>query len=813
MEYIWSFEQLASGLQHPDADHRRWAAERLYTLYPEQAEIELETRLLSEDDALILPSLAFLMEHRNEACRPHLKQLYLNGSDQVVIKILQIAAVWQLAEVVQWVQEKISRSDRLSPEQIDAMIGLLGKIRTDEAYRLLKATERSVKQREAQFYDRYYSALLAHHRPEDLDTVMTDAFDPGGLEKTRIAALSILLWETDPGLRASDVFFANTSWVNEYLRTKAERLFQKVPAAAAVSVEKIAPILDQLTPETVSAQVRAVADLAAAGPEDGDWVSRVAQVAGVYLQRSQQAPETCYAVSILALSARLAGLEQKSSALADPGADWRDRLVALCRLRPINVGTDPEWNELAEQGSAEELSATLESVLAGDPNSLAGLNATMALGKLRALSTIASLLRAWEKKRDIDFEGVLELALCSMGPAAVPELMVWLETCPAESRPLILRVCSHYPTTEVIRAFLKHLDEFYRNSPEAALQAIARTGSGEFLTFLQEEYREGEAELGKTFLQVCRANGVEPEPFTAVARDVKRLAKLAEIDARADYLGPDRFPSFLTLKLVCRRCQKHYQYQVHSIHVHPQAPEELQQRHRTDLTPYRQGLVIGDSLCCKDCGAWNEFRLSEASFSAVMAHSLRLSVLRRGKVPIPASYPIEYVSYEEKDGKPRSLLEIERDLQNAVLRAPKQARTHLALAKFYEYVKVLDESKKSYLMALNLDPLCLEAMAGLARLAELATRYREAFEWCDRCFENLSAGRVFLTESFDDFKKTVREKRREYARLAGIKPDRDPVEIRFRIETPAHPKNKPCPCGSGKKYKLCCMKKDQQQGG
>ena len=51
----------------------------------------------------------------------------------------------------------------------------------------------------------------------------------------------------------------------------------------------------------------------------------------------------------------------------------------------------------------------------------------------------------------------------------------------------------------------------------------------------------------------------------------------------------------------------------------------------------------------------------------------------------------------------------------------------------------------------------------------------------------------------------VRQKRREFAQEIGTKPEDKPVEIRFRLDVTDYPKNKPCPCGSGKKYKLCCM--------
>jgi len=82
----------------------------------------------------------------------------------------------------------------------------------------------------------------------------------------------------------------------------------------------------------------------------------------------------------------------------------------------------------------------------------------------------------------------------------------------------------------------------------------------------------------------------------------------------------------------------------------------------------------------------------------------------------------------------------------------------------------------------------------------------EALKWIESCYENLEKGSLYLTEDATVFKKTVRQKRREFARDLGTKPGDKPIEIRFKFETSDYPKNKPCPCGSGKKYKLCCMK-------
>lgn len=808
MTYLWSYQQLQDLLQHPAADIRTWAATALCTLYPQPAAAALETLLLSGDDALIRPALAFLRRHPEVGDAERLRRLFLEGSDAVSQEALEVAVTRQPTETVPWLKEKIAAGERLSAAQVDAMISALGRVGNQDSYALLKATEQGVKQRSMAFFERYYSALLAHRRAPDLDTLLGIAGAEQEPEKLRIAALAVLLWQINPGLRAADVFFANSTWVNRRLSDDATRLAAIAPAAAAATIERITTILNNLKAETAAEHGPQIAALVPAPAVGLDWHALIAQQATAFLNRPEQSQDTRYAQAVLVLAATLAGLEPTTSVLEDPTSDWRASLTAVLQSRPIDFAADPGWQALLNRIDRDQLVAALEP-MAGDATSPLGqMNAIMALGHLRAVGAVATLIKAWEQQPAKDLEEVLELALKSMGPAVVPTILGVLGSSRSELRPLLLSVCSVAPTPEVVQAVLEHLDQCYRLNPERTLRLLARIGAEAFLPFLERELRPGERDLEAAYVRLCRLNGRESEQLREAERDLKRLEKLEAAAAATSYRDLHHLPTFLTLKLICKRCDKSYQYRVGSVHLHPPAPEPLKERYNSDLTPYRQGLVIGDSLCCKNCGVWDEFSLSEESLAEVTGQAMRMMLLKRSKTKIPAGYPLQHVSYQERDGKPLSLLEIEQELLERVGAAPTQPQAHLALAKFYEYVKVPGEAKKSYLLALDLDQTALEAMAGLARLAEIETHYREAYQWCQRCLENLTTGHVYLVESFDEFKKALRDKRHEYARRAGIKPESEAVPIRFRVEAAAYPKNRPCPCGSGKKYKLCCMGKD-----
>ena len=68
--------------------------------------------------------------------------------------------------------------------------------------------------------------------------------------------------------------------------------------------------------------------------------------------------------------------------------------------------------------------------------------------------------------------------------------------------------------------------------------------------------------------------------------------------------------------------------------------------------------------------------------------------------------------------------------------------------------------------------------------------------------------RLFLVE----LRPTQEVKRQKVAKETGTSaPDKSVKKQPVRSEKKAGP-NDPCPCGSGKKYKKCCMQKDKASG-
>ena len=68
-------------------------------------------------------------------------------------------------------------------------------------------------------------------------------------------------------------------------------------------------------------------------------------------------------------------------------------------------------------------------------------------------------------------------------------------------------------------------------------------------------------------------------------------------------------------------------------------------------------------------------------------------------------------------------------------------------------------------------------------------------------------------DRFDERYERKREEK-EKIRKGRPGPDDDPLPPppeTIKREKGAPGRNDPCPCGSGKKYKLCCLKKDEKK--
>ncbi len=814
MDFIWSSQQLLDLLSHGDPDVQGWAARRLLRLYPRVACRETAALLASPNEAVQLAVLDYLLDHKDERLLPRIRELFVSGTERSAVAAVNLAGAWRAAEAVDWVKERILRKELLSRKLIDAMIATLGLIPGGEAYRLLKATEGGVKSRGARFFWLYYKALVQHRRVRDIDTLVEVIGDRKAAERIRHHALEILLGEVDPTLRVSNVYFGNRDWVKEHLQRRSELLsrygtggqWRDLPA-------RIVEAVQAMDGDSLGQCLRRCEPAVGEPGRRDRWLLVLAAKCRERLGDVSVPDDNRYRFAVVMAAALLAYLRSRYG----PGSNASGaatNIVKFTLLWDGYVDLDGDlWLECKSRFSAEPATELIDFLTGDRILAACGPAVMMLLADLGRVEAVLEALGRIPETADPDFSAVLRQALLRMGPALVPGLLGMVDDRRDTIRSIVASVLSRYPVSDAMYTVVKLFTGVYETDPEEALALMTRTGARQFIPFLEREYRPGEVDLAAAYVFLCRLNKVEGTKLRSARRDLKLMHSRSKRSKKEASSPLEDFPSSLTLSLSCNRCGKRYHYEVSRIYQHPPAPKELVEGAADESLLYRDGLVLADDLQCKNCGTWNDLSLTPDALMVLSQEKLRLNLCAKADIAIPSRYPIQAVSIESKDGREISLLEIERDLQNDVVHHPQRVSAHLALAKFYEYVKRMDSARQAYVTALNLNPASLEAMAGLARLAHVWGKHQEAFEWIERCYEHLDRGQLFLVESATRFKKAVREHRRQFAGLAGRKLADQQVSIRFRAERTIYPKNQPCPCGSGKKYKLCCMKMQKELSG
>lgn len=806
---IWSLPRIEELLNHPEPSVQKWAVAKLFALFPEEAEKRLPYLLVGDRPTVVARSL----DHLAETARPEftsiLKRLYLEAEGEISARAMEIAGLWRIDDAVGWVKERILERQPLSEAQILSMIHALGQIPSEDAYLLLKHTEDAVQDKGANRYRLFYSALLRHHRVEDVETLLDVVVDSSLREERRRDAMGLLLGEMDPQVNPTDAFFGNHAALGKYWGKALEEMGHSLPdPGLGPLTDALKDFLLRVTADLVSESGEALEKLDGLCLDLPQFQTEVFRRARNRIPVASQDGEWGYALVCLGVSALFSGLRERLYTFPPPDAHWREKAAYLLADRPPRPGDEPLETELIEGAHEGELIALVGAHLRDEPESWGAVRAVSILGKLRALEAVPSILAVLAGATDELMPRVAQRALISMGVEIIPQVLPFLDSSDRLEKFTALNIFAALPTQEAVDALMERFSSLYAEQEDILLETVSEMGGPEFLGPLAVEYRPGESAIGRAYLHICRVNGLDP-PLLKEIEDVVRAADVAAAEQKRILAGEaGHWPETIPLELACRECGKKYSYDIRDVHLHPHGEKEIEGHGEpgAEMLPYRQGTVICDDISCKNCGAVNRFKLTDKTLMQLTSESVKILAFRRSGVEIPPTYPVKHVRAGERDGKPLSLVEMEKDHRKAADLSPGQPSVHLTLGKFYEYVKESSLARKSYLRALDNDSRALEAMAGLARLAHSERDLDKAFEWIGDCYESLDQGKIYLAGDASEFKKVVREKRREYARELGVRVDDQPVKIRFSIDMPDYPKNRPCPCGSGKKYKLCCMK-------
>ena len=283
-------------------------------------------------------------------------------------------------------------------------------------------------------------------------------------------------------------------------------------------------------------------------------------------------------------------------------------------------------------------------------------------------------------------------------------------------------------------------------------------------------------------------------PELPVLREKIMLRRARQQRRRSAQWGLDDSPSEKPeLELRCIACGEINLYDVEQVLVDP--------------TPGNMAYLIADEFPCKACGKTADFELETSARMVLLAETI--GMLGDADAGVKAVTPrVAQLKVRTSDGSAQSVNAAFRQLQENVRKNPGDWLSWHRLSNINATIKRPAAALKCALKAYALNPLLIEIIYNAGARLQEAGQSRDALDLLDSALQRVSewtSQSIYLEQEGLDFAELYNELRQKTGRtyLPALHP-------RFIA---GHPnlaavkvgRNDPCPCGSGKKYKKCCM--------
>jgi tetratricopeptide (TPR) repeat protein len=377
----------------------------------------------------------------------------------------------------------------------------------------------------------------------------------------------------------------------------------------------------------------------------------------------------------------------------------------------------------------------------------------------------------------------------------------------SEDTHFAMYIAQKAPSSEAADWLEAWFDVLLEENEVELLEAVSTSGDQRFIPILQGILADGETWRKEVFQTLCllhddqRALGREEDEVIWKEREAQHdKARQATQGSYLKELFSSLDEKKYDFQCRCDRCQKVYNYQPERVVVH--FPSDREQDMAVD---------IGGETLCKACGALPEhLHLTQRAMAQLKMILLPrmmgnvdarkdLDIGRQGTDPGRqiVTCPQETSCYGRRVGSMNECLGI----YNRMLASePASINLLVGKANILKRLLRLQEARSFYLQALEKDPQCLDALHELYQLDTDQGQDSDAFSWLQRAFEAVSSGTIVHSEP-NEIKKAIVDQYAQQAPKFGYQPEVGTLRKKMRIG-----RNDPCPCGSGKKYKKCCLK-------
>ena len=485
----------------------------------------------------------------------------------------------------------------------------------------------------------------------------------------------------------------------------------------------------------------------------------------------------CLAVAAVLDACELREIETGSLGLRET---LRLLILAVCWNRHLGALTD-RLRDFDPGEVAAEARAAMDS-LRSDPD---GSRLVEAVGALELIELVPDLIEwASERSHDSVIEEA-ERALASFGqPAARAVIEGWdgFDSMQKIMGQAVLERVGGQAVSEF--ALERHENMFGgRDSREAWGAIVAAAPDGRAVDLLARHIHRKQPEIDESYCTLCVLTGREPEDLVEVRQ------RVMEERRRRNALRMGEFTSLVVAELACGECGDINTYKVRDIvvsYVHDPGPSSF----------------VREEFPCASCGRWPDFKVEASSEFALM-----MSVRRHLAGLMPemrvSQLDIFYL------GRKRSVAEVVEKLGVALKGDPRSVVNLLRMARVQHQLGRSARSSRFFRKAMEIEPASMEAGLGIARIAADRGDARKALDLLSGLQENEADWRFFRVDEVSPrtLKGEFANLRRRLRSELGEPPLME--DYRGRRSRRKTGRNEPCPCGSGEKYKKCCLRAER----
>ncbi|MBI4745045.1 MAG: SEC-C domain-containing protein [Deltaproteobacteria bacterium] len=815
MSYLWTIENLSTLTRHPAPKVREWASERLKTLYGNDGISALEGLLKERDRGLLTKALDYLLEYPSPQFADLALDIYKRENGHIAGMCAMVLAKLKDNRLVSAFDEKEFVAGKEGLIELLAVCKALGELGTDAACKTLQTII-------------YHSGK----KPDtvSIKTVLTSILDTGSgvdtvlefylnhYKNSGTAVISALMdycqfWHNDEELSEGKKGFFRKGFPpvvenaihilksnsGDKIGRELERLFRKEDFSGVIAA--VFEYADNLVKEAAEH----VGD-----KSFSEWDMRESQAKTNYdlilaIKNLPSHPKDADKGLAMAAIGSLARLDEMKL-LIGLSITMGIKVLLDEFLEDRGDTVDDKWIEEILLNSSERDTVVDETIRiikwkAYSLGTRRGISLLGLIGDERAIPCLVELIG--KKSGDLDDETIDEAlaALVRFGERALPALEKLMDGSDRSAINEAFFILKDIPAKKTEELLLRNWDRFMGINRELFTMALGDVASKEFIPLLRKEIKEGELIEAEVFHLLCLIHGVKDPLLPQIEEELKR----SEEEMKKAFAGfkegglSSLIEAPLNLELKCMDCGRAYHYKIDEVVINSEKPGSEPE--------------ITDMITCKNCGSVNNYELTDkGSTNLAIRASMIAGLLKEGKIEDPLALPIKFMKMRFMGNRPMSSFkEAIEEYRRELEKSPHDPALRIGYGNMLRRKGMLNEAESQFSEAARLEPNAVEAYTQLGEIAEKRGDIHAAYNFYAKALQRMPDARYFRTQDIDGYKEMVVDKHHYLRQIAEGKTDVNLIEDVIKIE-PHRKKagrNDPCPCGSGKKYKKCCLAKDE----